>query len=120
MASDEKHYHWQPQSCDPNDSGAQIMRSLVLIYHEDLEVEIHAIIKRQMVVSRYTKIRDVIGARTDTMRETDFVQPTGANHMLIIVGDCEVIRHLAREFQELRARRGHGLRGYITPVEEVI
>ncbi|HEX2951116.1 MAG TPA: hypothetical protein VHV83_16350, partial [Armatimonadota bacterium] len=60
------------------------MRALTLIYHEDFEAEITGIVQEKMLVARYTKIRDVIGARTDIMQEADYA-PNGQNNMLIIV-----------------------------------
>jgi hypothetical protein len=40
--------------------------------------------------------------------------------MLIIVATQEIILEIAHEFSNLRQNRGHGLRGYITPVEGLI
>jgi excinuclease UvrABC helicase subunit UvrB len=95
------------------------MRALTLIYHEDLEPEITGIIQHTMLIARYTKIRDVIGARTDIMQEVDY-SANGKNHMLIIVATQEVIQELAQALRVLRQVKGHGLRGYITPVEGLI
>jgi len=95
------------------------MRALTLIYHEDFEQEITGIIQQKMLVARYTRIRDVVGARTDIMQEADYV-PDGQNHMLIIVATQEVVLELAQALRELRGTKGHGLRGYITPVEGLI
>jgi hypothetical protein len=112
-----------PQSCVCNTEpapGAALMYSLVLIYHEDVESEITAIIKRQMLVARYTKVQDVVGARSDLLEDSDYDAPRGKNNMLIIVAECEVITALADSFRALREMKGHGLRGYITPVQSVI
>lgn len=95
------------------------MRALTLIYHEDFEPEITGIIQRKMLVARYTKVRDVQGARADIMQDTDFT-PHGQNNMLIIVATQQVVLELAESLRELRLIRGHGLRGYITPVEGLI
>lgn len=105
--------------CENDPTGAKHMRAMTLIYHEDFELEISRIIQRFMVVSRYTKIREVQGARTDSMEDSDY-QSNGSNHMLMLVADCDTIVNLAREFKALRKRRGHGLRGFVTPVEEII
>lgn len=99
--------------------GPAPMRALTLIYHEDFEVEITAVIKRCMAVARYTKIRDVVGARTDEIQEMDYAQ-NGKNNMLIIVATQEVIFELSQQLRELRQVKGHGLRGYVTPVEGLI
>ena len=95
------------------------MRALTLIYHEDFEPDITGIIQQKMLVARYTRIRDVVGARTDIMQEADYV-PDGQNHMLIIVATQDVVLELAQALRELRQTKGHGLRGYITPVEGLI
>lgn len=96
------------------------MRTMVLIYHEDLEDEITGRIKEQMVVARYTKIRDVVGARADFLQENDIPMDGGKNHMLILVAEQKVITELSQALRTLRERHGHGLRGYVTPVEDII
>jgi hypothetical protein len=108
-----------PNACPREAPASTPMRSLVLIYHEDFEEEIVRIITRDMGVARYTKIRDVAGARLETMTEDDY-RPQHRNHMLVLVAECAVVSEIARELKALRASRGHGLRGYITPVEDVI
>lgn len=95
------------------------MNALTLIYHEDIESEITGIIQRKMLIARYTRIRDVIGARADIMADMD-IATDGQNNMLIIVATSEVIEKLATAFRALREVKGHGLRGYITPVEGLI
>ena len=93
--------------------------ALHLIYHDDFEADITSIIHDNMLVARYTKIRDVIGARTDMLHGTDFA-PHGQNNLLIIVGGHDVIVGLADAFRGLRQNKGHGLRGYILPVDGLI
>lgn len=95
------------------------MRALTLIYHEDFEPEITGIIQEKMLVARYTKVRDVIGARADSIQDADF-SDHGRNHMLIIVATQEIVQELAEALVHLRRTNGHGLRGYITPVEGLI
>jgi hypothetical protein len=95
------------------------MRALTLIYHEDLEPAITAIIQQKMLVARYTKIRDVIGARADVLQDVDY-DPQGLNHLLIVVAALEVVQELSDALRDLRQRQGHGLRGYITPVDGLI
>ena len=95
------------------------MSALHLIYHEDLEAKITGIIRSKMVIARYTKIRDVVGARSDMLDETNYSAP-GQNNMLIIVAAQKEILVLAEEFRTLRKSTGHGLRGYILPVEGLI
>lgn len=95
------------------------MRALTLIYHEDFESEITGIIQQKMLVARYTRVRDVVGARTDIMQDIDY-QPAGSNHLLLIVATLDTITELAQALRELRQKIGHGLRGYITTVEGLI
>lgn len=95
------------------------MSALHLIYHEDLEAKITGIIHTKMLIARYTKIRDVIGARSDMLEKTDYLAQ-GQNNMLIIVAGHEEILALAEDFRDLRQKTGHGLRGYILPVEGLI
>ncbi|MHB9130757.1 MAG: hypothetical protein ACYDBB_06665 [Armatimonadota bacterium] len=99
--------------------GATPMCVLTLIYHEDFEQHINRIIQREMLVARYTKIREVVGARTDTLEESDY-EPSGSNHMLMLVAEHTVIQLLSQQLKELRQTEGHGLRGYITPVIDMI
>ena len=99
--------------------GPVAMNALTLIYHEDIESEITGIIQRKMLVARYTRIRDVVGARADIMADMD-IATDGQNNMLIIVATHDVIAELAISFRALREVKGHGLRGYITPVEGLI
>ena len=108
-----------PLSCPLPASGDTLMRSLTLIYHEIFEDDIARIVQQQMGVARYTKIRDVVGARLDTMTETDYA-PTHHNHLLILVADCGTVQAIAAALKDLREKKGHGLRGYISPVEDII
>ena len=108
----------QPDT-QPCQVGPVPMNALTLIYHEDLEPEITGIIQRKMIVARYTRVRDVIGARGDNMADMDIVTE-GKNHMLIVVATNEIISELADALRTLREKKGHGLRGYITPVEGLI
>jgi len=95
------------------------MCALTLIYHEDVEPEIIGIIQRGMTVARYTKVQDVVGARADMLQQTDY-EPHGQNQMLIIFAERSVIHQIADALRDLRRSKRHGLRGYVTPVEEVI
>ncbi len=96
-----------------------VMCALTLIYHLEYEPAILGIIQREMAVARYTKIPDVIGARTDMLQHTDYA-PDGHYQMLMIFAERAVILDLAEEFRKLRHAKCHGIRGFVTPVEEVI
>lgn len=98
---------------------AEKMSALHLIYHDDLEAKITGIIQTNMLIARYTKIRDVVGARSDMLDEANY-SAHGQNNMLIIVASQKEILMLAEEFRKFRKSAGHGLRGYILPVEGLI
>jgi hypothetical protein len=106
-------------SCPLPTSGETPMRQLTLIYHEIFEDDITRVVGQQMGVARYTKIRDVVGARRDAAAEGDY-EPMHQNHLLILVADCGTVQAITAALKELRQKQGHGLRGYITPVEDVI
>ena len=115
--------HSQPATCAELEPLAQTpvtLRVLTLIYNEEFEPEVIGIIHRQMTIPRYTKVRDVIGARADIQEETDYPLPGVRNHMLIIVAEHDTIDCLLADLKALRANRGHGLRAFVTPVEQVI
>ena len=95
------------------------MCALTLIYYQEFELIVHSLIQQHMGVPRYTKISDVVGARLYTMGDSDET-PSPTYHMLTLFAEREVIYKLADELRELRRRKGHGLRGYITPVEAII
>lgn len=95
------------------------MCALTLIYHADYEVAITSLLQEHMVVARYTKVRDVVGARAEALGVDDF-DPDGGYHMIIVLAERVIIHTLAGVLRDLRASRGHGLRGYVSPVEDVI
>lgn len=95
------------------------MFALTLIYHEEFEPAILGIIQRGMTVARYTKIHEVVGARTDMLQTADY-QPHGHNCMLILFAERQVVHEMAEELRILRKTKRHGLRGFVTPVAEVI
>jgi len=94
------------------------MCSLTVIYHEDFEDEIIGILGREMAVTRYTKVQNVVGARRDTLSAEEV--SIGKNHMLIIVGIREDINSIAVALRMLREIKGHGIRGFITPVDDLV
>jgi len=40
--------------------------------------------------------------------------------MLVTLAERETVYAMLDDLRELRQRKGHGLRGYVTPAEEVI
>jgi len=95
------------------------MCALTLVYYLEYEMTIHNLIQQVMVVPRYTKIADVVGARVNSLGDDEDAQVPGY-HMMIIFAEREAIYQLAEALRELRRKKGHGLRGYITPVETII
>ena len=96
------------------------MYSLTVIYHEDFEDEVIGMLSRTMTITRYTKIRDVAGARADTLNNEGGLLEIGRNHMLIVVGIHSDIHEIANSLRNLREIKGHGIRGYVTQVENLI
>ena len=94
------------------------MYTLTLVYYQEYEMNIHSLIQQAMVVPRYTKIADVVGARIHSMGDDEDAPPN--YHMMIVCAESEVIHNLADKLRELRNKKGNGLRGYITPVEAII
>jgi len=111
--------HHEPGFAEP--SARTAMCTLTIIYHEDFEPDIIAIIKQHLLVPRYTKISGVVGARQDIVAETDYeALPNDNRHMLVTLAERETVYAMLDDLRELRQRKGHGLRGYVTPAEEVI
>ena len=95
------------------------METLFLIYDESFEPEISGIIERGMVVSRYTRVDNVVGARMVEREAAGYVADR-RNRLIIIVADPPTIAKLVGALRELRARRGHGLRAFVMKAETVI
>ena len=97
------------------------MCTLTVIYHEDFEPDIMAIIQRHMGVPRYTKVRGVVGARQEIVAAGDYEStPSAHRHLLTTLAERETIYAMLNDLRALRQKKGHGLRGYVTPAEEVI
>lgn len=118
--TDAQYHTPLPQSAGfPESANGTAMCALTLIYHEDFEPAINGILQRAMSIVRYTKLRDVVGARADTLDNADIAQ-VGSRHMIVILAEREIINTLLIQLRELRQKKGTGLRGFVTPVEEVI
>lgn len=96
------------------------METLFLIYHESFEPDVTAIIERHMVVSRYTRIDDVIGARMVEREEDTGHRSERQNRIILIVAEPSVITGMLDELKALRDREGHGIRAFVVPVSRVI
>jgi len=96
------------------------VKTLFLIYHDTLEPEISALVQRDMVIPRYTRIDDVVGARiAERERETGYTTER-RSRLMVLVAEDSVIDKLVRNLRALRRRHGHGLRGFVVPTENVI
>ena len=99
------------------------MRALFLIYDESFQAEISAIIERDMVVPRYSRVDNVIGARMAEREARESEGPYLAdrrNHMIILVAEELTISRITEQLRALRRRKGHGLRAFVVPVGEVV
>ena len=98
------------------------MKVLTLIYDSTYEDQVTAILHRDMILPRYTRLENVQGARVlELERRTDAdYEHLPKNHMIVAIAGDDVIARLVRDFQALRARLKHGLRGYVTDVVDVV
>ena len=96
------------------------METLFLIYHESFEHDVSAIVERHMVVSRYTRIDDVIGARMVEREEDTGQRSQRQNRIILIVAEPTTIAGMLDELKALREREGHGIRAFVVPVSRVI
>lgn len=98
------------------------MKVLTLIYDVTYEDQITAVLHRGMILPRYTRIENVQGARAvelEKRTDVDF-EFLPKNNMIVAIAGDDVIARLVGEFQALRARLKHGLRGYVTDVVDVV
>jgi hypothetical protein len=96
------------------------MKTLFLIHDEGFEPEVTSLIERDMVVTRYSRIDDVVGARVAELEAETGYTMKRRNRLIIVIAEDELISRLAGELAALRRRKGHGLRGFVVPVEVVI
>jgi hypothetical protein len=94
------------------------MKTLFIIYHEDLETRVRQVLRRSMVIARYTRIDDVVGARMVEQEQETGYMTDRRNHLIIVVADDELIQELVGELQKLRDDQGHGLRGFVVNATE--
>ncbi len=95
------------------------METLFLIYDEAFEAEISGIIERGMIVSRYTRVDNVIGARMAEQEATGFLTDR-RNRLIIMIAEPATIAKIVDGLRDLRARKGHGLRAFVVKAETVI
>jgi len=95
------------------------MKTLFVIYHEDLESQVRGIVHRGMVVARYTRIDDVVGARMVQIEEETGYMTDRRNRIIVVVAEEALIGNLVSELQALRRKEGHGLRGFVVEATAV-
>jgi len=96
------------------------MQTLFLVYHESFDPEVSAIIERHMVVSRYTRIDNVIGARMVERAEESGRPAERRNRVILLVAEPNTITGILNELKALREREGHGLRAFVVKTDAVI
>ena len=96
------------------------METLFVIYDEAFQEEISGVIERDMVVARYSRLDNVIGARMAQQEEQSGYLADRRNRMIMVVSDPTTIARIVANLRELRTRRGHGLRAFVVPTTEVI
>ncbi len=96
------------------------MEALFLIYDEVLEGDVRSVIERGMIVPRYSRVDEVIGARMVGLEAAGNYLSDRRNRMIMLVAEPHTIGDLITELRALRQREGHGLRAFVVPVTEVI
>ena len=91
-----------------------------MIYDVQFEAEIAAIIERDMVISRYSRLDNVVGARMAAQEARSGYLSDRRNRMIIAVAEPETVARIVEGLRALRARKGHGLRAFVVPVSQVI
>jgi hypothetical protein len=96
------------------------MQTLFLIYDEVFEPEITGIIERDMIVSRYSRIDNVVGARMVEWEEETGYAADRRNRLIILVAEPATMDRIVGNLRDLRARKKHGLRAFVVDVGSVI
>jgi len=96
------------------------MEVLFVIYEDSFEAEVSALIGRAMVVARYSRIDNVIGARmAEQEQETGYLTDR-RNQMILVIAEPATIARLVEDLRAMRQRKGHGLRAFVMPAATVI
>ena len=95
------------------------METLFVIYDETFEPEIGAIIEQDMIIARYTRIDNVVGARMAEREEIGFLADR-RNRIILIIAESPTIARLADSLRALRTRKGHGLHAFAVPASRVV
>jgi len=95
------------------------MKTLFIIYHEDLEAQVRSILHRGMIVARYTRIDGVVGARMAQLEAETGYMTERRNRVIMVVAEEDLVSSLVGELRALRTKEGHGLRGFVVGAEMV-
>jgi hypothetical protein len=95
------------------------MKTLFIIYHEDLEDQVCGILQRGMFITRYTRVDDVIGAHMVEVEKMTGYMTDRRNRLILVIADEKTIGDIVAELQVLRNKEGHGLRGFVVDALQV-
>jgi len=95
------------------------MKTLFIVYHEDMESKVLGILQRGMVVTRYTRIDKVVGAHMVEMEAQTGYKADRHNHIIMVMGNAQVIKELVKALKVLQKTEGHGLRGFVVDAAEM-
>jgi hypothetical protein len=95
------------------------MKTLFIIYHEDLEPQVRGILHRGMIVARYTRIDGVVGARMAQMEAETGYMTDRRNRIITVIAEDKAVNDLVKELRDLRNKEGHGLRGFVVDTDTV-
>jgi len=96
------------------------MKVLHLIYDVEVEPLIQGILHRGMIIPRYTRFNEVMGARAIALEEQSEYATEPKNRMVLVIAPAPVMDRLVVELKQLRARLKHGIRGYVSSAEQII
>jgi hypothetical protein len=95
------------------------MKTLFIIYHEDLEEQVCGILQRGMFITRYTRVDDVVGAHMIEVEKMTGHMAERRNRLILVMGEEKTIADIVAELQVLRNKEGHGLRGFVVDALQV-
>jgi hypothetical protein len=96
------------------------METLFIIYDVLFESRIREIIEQGMVIPRYTRIDNVVGARAAEMEAATSYVADRNNRMIVAIAEPPTIAQIVQGLSVLRQQAGHGLRAFVVPATQVI
>ncbi|NIM04255.1 MAG: hypothetical protein GTO55_00565, partial [Armatimonadetes bacterium] len=70
------------------------MKTLFIIYHEDLEAQVRRVLHQGMIVARYTRMDGVVGARMVQMEADTGYMTDRRNRIIMVIAEEDVIKKL--------------------------